>query len=175
MKKLLTAQTLFFASLVLIAAVSRWIPHVPNWTPLLGLALFAGCRLKPTWLAALVPLAAMLISDIALGFHETVVAVYVSLALIAVLPLAFAKTGAAIRVSSSLMMSGLAAIGFFMITNFGVWLSSGLYAKTAAGLWTAYVMGLPFLAGTFASTVLSLFAFYAFERLVLPQAIAEKA
>ena len=33
---------------------------------------------------------------------------------------------------------------FFLLTNFGAWMTSGLYAKTVAGLMQAYAAGIPF-------------------------------
>ena len=33
---------------------------------------------------------------------------------------------------------------FFLLTNFGAWMMSGLYAKTAGGLMQAYAAGIPF-------------------------------
>ena len=160
MPKNMNSKALFFVGLILIAVVSRWIPHAPNWTPILGLALFAGFRITNKWFALGVPLAAMVISDAVLGFHNTSWAVYSALALIALLPL----LAQSLTLTTGIALSAVANIGFFAITNFAVWLSSGMYAKTLAGLWQAYVMALPFLTGTFASTILSLALFYGLER-----------
>jgi hypothetical protein len=33
---------------------------------------------------------------------------------------------------------------FFLLTNFGVWMTSAIYAKSAEGLMQAYVAGIPF-------------------------------
>lgn len=54
----------------------------------------------------------------------------------------------------SLMSAGLSAnIFFFLWTNFGVWLLSGMYSKTFAGLITSYINALPFLRYQFISTL----------------------
>lgn len=50
-------------------------------------------------------------------------------------------------------IAGILANGFFFIwTNFGVWLLSGMYAKTAAGLLESYINALPFLRMQLIST-----------------------
>jgi hypothetical protein len=41
-----------------------------------------------------------------------------------------------------------------MVSNFAVWVFSGIYAKTLAGLVQCYVMAIPFFRGTFASDLI---------------------
>src|SRR5438309_10560305 len=53
--------------LVLVAAFSRLVPHPPNMTPIAAMALFGGAYLTNRKLAYLLPLAAMLLSDVVLG------------------------------------------------------------------------------------------------------------
>ena len=57
--------------LVIIAAVlSRFIPQPPNFTPIIAIGLFSGFYFKKDKkLALLIPLFAMIISDIFLGFY----------------------------------------------------------------------------------------------------------
>jgi len=110
---------------------SRWLPHPPNFTPVIAVFMMAGViNLLPC-------LVAYLISDAIIGFHSYMIWVYGSLFLIAYL-----QKGAVI---SSLM--------FFVITNFGVW-TSGWYGYTLQGLITCYIMAIPFFVNTLTSTVL---------------------
>jgi hypothetical protein len=37
---------------------------------------------------------------------------------------------------------------FFLVSNFSVWLESGMYPKSVAGLLACYAAGLPFLGNT---------------------------
>ena len=68
---------------ILIAAISRFIPHPPNFTPIIAMGLFSGFYLKNSKARALLlPLGAMAISDIFLGFHTISLFVYFSLAMI---------------------------------------------------------------------------------------------
>jgi hypothetical protein len=57
-----------------------------------------------------------------------------------------------------------ASLFFFVVTNFGVWLFSGMYAHTLSGLSYCYAMALPFFRNTALSDMFytaSLFAVYA--------------
>src|SRR4051794_25983076 len=56
----------FLSSLVLLAAASRLVPHPPNVTPMAAVALFGGATIERRRLAFLVPLAALLLSDLLL-------------------------------------------------------------------------------------------------------------
>lgn len=47
----------------------------------------------------------------------------------------------------------LGEVAFFLLTNFAVWLFFGTYSKTASGLVDCYIMGLPFLGKSVASTL----------------------
>jgi hypothetical protein len=53
--------------LILLAVVGRLIPHPDNFTPIMAVALFAGATLSPR-IAYVVPLAALVVSDLLLGF-----------------------------------------------------------------------------------------------------------
>lgn len=66
----------FIASVIVLAVVVRLIPHPFNFTPVGAAALFAGATLERKWLAFLVPLTAMLMSDAVIGFHSAMPVVY---------------------------------------------------------------------------------------------------
>src|SRR6202167_4371624 len=73
---------LFLAGMILVAAVSRLIPHPPNFTPVAAFALFGGASFANNRAALLVPLAGLFLSDLALGFYALTPVVYGSFALI---------------------------------------------------------------------------------------------
>ena len=53
------------------------------------------------------------------------------------------------RNAGSILFSALGASAiFFIVSNFGVWLSSPLYAKSWEGLIACYVAAIPFLQNT---------------------------
>lgn len=136
------ASWALFALLILAAALSRLLPNPPNFSPIEAVGLFAGAWLASRWLAVLVPLAALLISDAFLGFHSGMPVVYGAMALIALA----AHSGLRGRVSvGRVAFFGLAGASFFFIvTNFFVWLSSGMYPHSGAGLIACYVAAIPF-------------------------------
>jgi len=73
---------LILTGMIFIAAFVRLIPHPPNFVPIAAIALFGGAYFTKRWVAFLIPLAAMLITDLILGFHSTMWAVYLSFVII---------------------------------------------------------------------------------------------
>ncbi len=154
---------LFALVLILFAAFSRLIPHAPNFTPLISTALFAGAYLQKRF-AFLVPLAALLMSDLVIGFYDfgSMAFVYGSFLLIAAIGLTMNSKVSAARIAG---LSLVGAVLFFVVTNFGVWLlPNSMYPKTLAGLVECYIMAIPFFGNTVLSTlVYSAVMFGAYE------------
>src|SRR5262249_8123701 len=140
------AELALAMGLVALDVVARLTPHAPNFTPVAASALFAGAVLRSRTLALAVPFAAMVISDIALGWHDWRVmgVVYASLALPALLGMWGRARAAIVLVPLALSSSLL----FFATTNFAVWAFSGMYAHDLHGLMHCYVAALPFLQNT---------------------------
>ena len=57
-------KIIFGITIVFILALSRVLPHPPNFTPLLGMAFFAGAVFDKKIYAYCIPILAMLISDL---------------------------------------------------------------------------------------------------------------
>jgi len=146
--------------LILFAAFSRLIPHPANFTPIAAIALFSGVYLKKKYFL-IIPVAAMLLSDIFLGFHSTMIWVYGSFAVIALIGLWLKSHKKAGYIFGTTLVS---SIIFFIVTNFGVWLS-GYYGFTFNGLVECYVMAVPFFKNTVAGDlfyVAAMFGIYEF-------------
>lgn len=144
-----------YGVIILLAVFARLIPHAPNFAPIGGLALFSGSNFKRKS-ALLIPLSAMFISDIFLGFHKTVPFVYASFIMIALI-------GGLIKNNkwqSLLKASLISSVLFFLITNFGVWATSTMYQKNLSGLMQSYVMGIPFFRNTLISDLFYTFSFF---------------
>lgn len=131
--------------LLVLGVAGRLLPHVENFTPVAAIALFAGFLFRRRLLAAAIPLAIMFVSDAflpaaALGLKITV---YVAI----LFPLLFApllrKRLSPVRIGGSAL---IAAIFFYVVTNFAVWPGSAFYPQTLGGLLACYGAGLPFLA-----------------------------
>ena len=149
-------QTLIsYIVIILLAIVARVIPHAPNFAPIGGLALFSGSHFKKK-IALIIPLTAMFVSDIFLGFHKTVPYVYVSFIIISLI-------GGLIKNNkwqSVALASLVSSVLFFLITNFGVWATRTMYVKNLDGLLQSYVMGLPFFRNTVLSDLFYSFSFF---------------
>ncbi len=139
MKHILPVHIITVLTLILIAGFSRLIPHPWNFTAIGAMALFSGSRMPHKAFAFVAPLLTLLWTDALLGFHATAVYVYASVALITII-------GFLVQENTKKIIVGIFAgsVLFFVITNFGVWLSQSLYPKNLAGLTEAYVMAIPF-------------------------------
>ena len=134
-------------SAIAAAAALRLVPHPPNFSPIDAVALFSGAYLGRRPLAFAAPIGALLLSDLVLGFYHGVGTVYATVALIVVIGSIALRRVSAPRVGVVAIAS---AILFFAITNFGMWLFSGFYPRTVAGLEACYVAAIPFFQNTLA-------------------------
>ena len=141
---------LIIPSIIIFAAFTRFIPHPPNFTPIIAIGLFGGAYLKNPKLALIIPLIAMIISDAFLGFHGTMIFVYSSLILISMMGISV-KNRITLKNCTVITLGG--ALLFFLVTNFGVWIMSGFYEKSIVGLLTCYSVALPFFHNTLAGSV----------------------
>lgn len=141
-KKILTPRFVFIASMILMAALMRLIPHWPNFTPVAAMALFGGVYLSRKFLAFLIPLAAMFLSDLIIGLHNTMIAVYIAFAVTVGIGMLISRKPRLVHIAGGAVASTLI---FFLITNFAAWLGSPLYPQTFAGLMQSYAAGLVFL------------------------------
>ena len=165
--KNITPQFLFLSITILLAAISRILPHPPNFTPIGAIALFGGACFAEKKYAFIIPLLAMLISDCiyvpyssSTGFHNTMLYVYASFILITCIGIyirANAKAG------NIVVASVISSLLFFVITNFGVWAAGG-FQLGAAGLLNTYIIAIPFynhsITGSFFANTLAGDLFY---------------
>jgi len=133
------------ALIVVLAAVSRLVKHPFNFTPIVAMAIFGGYYLKNKW-AALLPLAAMVISDYFIGFYDWQVMASVYLSILLAF---FIGKYASNKKWFFVPLSSLASsITFFLVTNFAVWAFFDWYPHTWAGLITNFTLALPFFRNT---------------------------
>ena len=139
--------------LVIAAAFTRMFPHAPNFTAIGAMAIFGGSVIKNKKIALLLPLAALLLSDVCLqlftstkGFYGTTqFFVYAAFLIITALSTLISKRSVA-NVAMAAVWSG--AI-FFVLSNLGVWVSSNSYPKSFAGLGACYAAAIPFYKNEF--------------------------
>ena len=160
-RTLLSPGPLLLAAMIALAALSRLLPHPPNFSPVEAMALFGGAYFASRAWALVVPLVAMALSDIALGLmfggsYMSYVAsigfwsVYACIALSAVI--GFGLRGK-VNGANVLGYSLAGSILFFAVTNFTAWFGSALYPQTGSGLVAAYVAGIPFFQWTVLGTL----------------------
>lgn len=146
--------------IILAAAFSRIIPHMPNFSPMDAITLFAAAHFTRKWQVFLIPFAALWLSSLFInnviysdvnskfiwfypGFHWQ----YAGYALIALMGLAiFRRSVTPGKIALGGIGSGLI---FFLVSNLSVWVKEGFYEHTFAGLVACYTAGLPFYSGTF--------------------------
>ena len=142
----------FVVCLVLVLSFSRIIPHPYNFSPMLAVGIFLGFYFRQFFLSSFIAVASMFLGDLYLGFHDTMFFTYTSLIIAVILGLFISKFK-----FTEILFAGLASsVCFFIITNFGAWLSLEMYEKNLAGLFQSYVLAIPFFHNTLISTLLYL-------------------
>ncbi|MBN1870809.1 MAG: hypothetical protein JW847_09575 [Candidatus Omnitrophica bacterium] len=135
--------------LLVLGIFSRLIIHPWNFTPVIAMALFGGVYLRKKQ-AIILPLVLFAVTDLILGVHKTMFFTWGSVVAIAAIGLWVKKN----KNLATILGSGVAsAVLFFIVTNFGVWLASGMYPHTWAGFSECFVLAVPFFRGTLLSTL----------------------
>ena len=136
--------------ILLALAVSRFIPHPPNFTSLIALSFYVPALLGLKFLPFV--LFSFIFTDIIIGFHNTLFFTWGSVLTIGML-------SKYIYGSTFKRLCGacIGALLFFIITNFGAWLTLDMYEKNLSGLLQSYVLAIPFFHNTLISTFLYLF------------------
>lgn len=181
-------STLIITVLIVIAALSRLLPHPPNFTPVGATALFGTAYFTKKYWAFIIPIITLWLSDLILnnvfyaqyydGFTWMTTGflwIIGAFVLIAILGMFTMKN----KVSPvNLLGTSIAASGiFFLITNFSVWLSGLTYPKTIEGLIACYTAAVPFFWNTLAGDlfyVAVLFGVYEFVKSHSNQAVVEQ-
>jgi len=155
-------------SAILAAAVLRLVPHPPNFTPIGAMALFSGAYLGRRSVAFIAPLAALLLSDLFLGFYHGMAFVYATTALVVAIGWWLSTRRSSLRIVAASLAG---SVTFFALTNFGMWLFSGFYPRTLAGLEACYVAAIPFFQNTIAGDLFYatlLFGAFRIAELLIP-------
>ena len=166
-------KEIFPISLILILALSRLIPHPPNFTPIIAVAILSGYFFKNIYISFATLLITMLLADAFIGFYENIFFVYLSLLLIAFI---FYKISEKINFKNLFIYGFIGSLVFFIVSNFGVWAlgSPGVqeiaYDKSLNGLVECYILAIPFFGNTFLSTVI-----FAYPAIFIYKSLAAKA
>lgn len=140
-------------SLILVLSFSRLIPHPYNFTPILAVGVFGGFYFKNYILSLFIVIISMFVGDLIIGFHNTMFFTYSALAVATGIGMLIKKLN-----FKEIVLSGfVSSVIFFLITNFGSWLTMAMYEKSFSGLLQSYIMGIPFFHNTLLSTLIYLF------------------
>jgi len=146
--------------LLIIGIGSRLMPHYPNFTAVGAISLFGAAFAGRRSIAVIIPFLVMLCSDMILNnliyarmypddYKDFVFLYRGALWSYAAFGLVVMFGHTLFRNKVDLKKVGFGALGasiiFFLLSNFGVWASTGAYPVNFAGLLACYAAGLPFL------------------------------
>lgn len=135
-----------FLGIFFSVAITRFIPHPPNFTSLIALSFyvpaFFGLRSLP------IVLASFAVTDLFIGLHSTIFFTWGSVLAIGLFSKYLSKTFV-----NRILGSIIGALMFYLITNYGVWFL-GMYPSDLSGLVQSYVMGIPFFGYSLISTLI---------------------
>lgn len=144
------------ATLLVLGVCSRFMVPWPNFTPVIALALFGGVYL-PKKQAVLLPVLFYVIADYVIGFHALILYTWGSMAVIALMGTYLKNKNSRKNIFGA---SLAAALLYFIVTNFGVWLTYTTYPRTWAGLVECYVAAIPYFRNSLISTVIYTFVLF---------------
>ena len=150
-------NNIIFIGLILFAGFIRLIPHPWNFTPLLAACIFSGSKIKPNGLAIFVPLLAIFLGDTFIGFYSGMVWVYAGYILTILISVYLRKSN---TLNSKLLNVVFGSLIFFIISNFGVWISGLLYPLNFIGFSECYIEAIPFYKNTLFGTILYSWVFF---------------
>ena len=143
-------RNLLIGSIIILAVLSRIIPHPPNFAPITGIALFSSKKINNKLLGVLLPIIPLFISDLFIGISFINIFVYLSFIIIYFLGSISTK----IEVKSVFFSSVI----FFILTNLGVWYLG--YPKNVEGLITCFTLAVPFFINTILGDLFYSFIFF---------------
>ena len=166
-------KELFPIGLILILTFAKLIPHPPNFTPVIAVAIMSGYFFKNIYLSFATLLIAMLLADAFIGFYNNMIFVYLSLFLIAFV---FFKISEKINFKNLFIYGFAGSLIFFIISNFGVWALGNpgvydvAYERNLNGLIECYILAIPFFGNTFLSTLI-----FAYPAIFVYKSLAARA
>ena len=141
-------RLMILSAMVMLAALTRLAPHPPNVTPIAAMALFSGAYFRDRKMAFLLPIAAMVLSDLVLGYAVYGMALMKFQPVVYLCMLLTAEIGRLIQNQRSVLKIASAALAssvvFYVVVDFAVWAFDSWYPKTWDGLIACYTAAIPF-------------------------------
>ena len=147
-------RNILLATIIILAVLSRLVPHPPNFAPITGIALFSSKKINNKLLSVFLPIIPLFISDLFIGISFINIFVYLSFIIIHFLGSISPK----IDVKTVLLSSFI----FFILTNLGVWYLG--YPKNIEGLITCFTLAVPFFLNTILGDLFYSFILFRFYK-----------
>lgn len=148
----------FALALIALAALTRLLPHPHNFTPIGAIALFGAAYFHRQRALLLVPFAALFLSDLAInnliysdlygGKFVLFSSFWNYISFGAAMLIGYAWLSGKVNLPRVFGASLSASAVFFLVSNFSVWIGSGMYPANLVGLLACYTAGIPFLGNT---------------------------
>lgn len=155
---IMTARTKVFAGLIIVALLTRVMPHYPNFTAMGALAFYGALSTRRLGMSLAAMVGTLMVSDLIINnlvyptgsftwMYAGSLFTYLGFAAYSLLG-RYAGQGA----KAALALVG-GSFAFFLISNFGVWMTTNaLYPTEAVGLAATYIAAIPFYAPELLST-----------------------
>jgi hypothetical protein len=128
--------------LIALAIISRFVYHIPNISPIMAISLFAGAYIDDKRFAFGIPLLSMFLSDLFIGFHPAMIAVYGSLVLVVAFGILLKNR---VSVKNTILSAISGSVVFFVLTNFASWLIDPMYMPLSIeSIVRCYNLAIPF-------------------------------
>jgi len=131
--------------------------NIPNFEAVTALSLLAGSFLGGIF-GAIIPLLIVFFSDLYFGNASVYIFTWVAYVLIGIFG-ALLKRNSKYYFLKITGMGILSVVFFYLLTNFGWWLTFEMYPLTFQGLIECYIAGLPFLKNQLFSSLIFVPAF----------------
>lgn len=133
--------------LILIGVAGRFLlveyVNVPNFEIITSISLVSGIFLGGKY-AVFVPLVTIFLSDVIIGNRAILLFTWSAFAIIGVMGACPKNKKCKKSLSYSVYLASVASLFFFLYTNLGWWLLSGMYEYSFNGLVKCYIAALPF-------------------------------
>lgn len=159
------AHWMILIVMVIASIVFRITDHPFNFTPVVAIALLAGCYINRTLLAWIMPVVILWLSDLYLnngpyasyydGFTWFTSDLFFSLIAMFFIVLIGKYLIHKVRMNRILIASLISPVIFFIISNLGAWYAlTPIYSRDFNGLMQCYAAGMPFFRAAFIGDVL---------------------
>jgi len=170
-KKILFAISVIFFGVVFRIFLNK-VVGIPNFEAVTALSLVSG-SFSGGFYAPLIPLFIIFLSDIYFGNTSVYLFTWSAFILIGIFGIFFKRNSKYyfLKITSGGILS---VLFFYLWTNFGWWLTSGMYPMSFEGLIASYIAGLPFLKNQLASVLIFTPAFSLIFSLIYDKILARE-